>query len=155
MYVQDQKETPLVIARGGNPTAATPSNVAIAKLYYPQVLNPTTNAIAYAYTLRHRIEAAHKKSPDQLQPGTPLWNALVLFLESFDPIQMRYAGDQWRKLVDYVELIARTANAVSLNRCHYWYSGDSCTSLAPSHRYRFDMITASAEGMSCALCILG
>lgn len=76
------------------------------------MLDPTTNAIAYAYALRHRIEAANKKSPDQLQPGSSLWNALVLFLESFDPVQMRYAGDQWRKLVDYVEQMARGANAV-------------------------------------------
>ena len=80
------------------------------------MLNPTTNAIAYAYTLRHRIEAAHKKSTDQLQPGSPLWNALVLFLESFDPVQMRYAGDQWRKLVDYIEQIARNANAVGVTK---------------------------------------
>ena len=41
-----------------------------------------------------------------------MWNALVLFLESFDAVQMRYAGDQWRKLVDYVEQMARGANAV-------------------------------------------
>jgi COP9 signalosome complex subunit 3 len=76
------------------------------------VLDPATNAIAYAYTLRHRIEAATKKSLEQLRLGGSLWNKLVTFLESFDPVQMRYAGEQWRKLVDYVELIARNEGAV-------------------------------------------
>ncbi|KAJ4303752.1 hypothetical protein N0V90_002653 [Kalmusia sp. IMI 367209] len=78
------------------------------------VLSPTTNAIAYAYTLRHRIEAAVKKNPEQLRPGNSLWNKLVLFLESFDPVQMRYAGDQWKKLVDYVEQIARNEGTPAL-----------------------------------------
>ncbi|KAJ4346978.1 uncharacterized protein N0V89_010911 [Didymosphaeria variabile] len=78
------------------------------------VLDPTTNAIAYAYTLRHRIEAAIKQTPDQVRPGGSLWNKLVLFLESFDPIQMRYAGEQWRKLVDYVEVAARNEGAPAL-----------------------------------------
>lgn len=76
------------------------------------MLDPTTNAIAYAYTLRHRIEAATKRSPDQLRPGDSLWNKLVSFLESFDPVQMRYAGGEWRKLVDYVEVIARNEGVV-------------------------------------------
>lgn len=35
-----------------------------------------------------------------------------MFLETFDPVQMRYAGYEWRKLVDYVEEIARELGSV-------------------------------------------
>ena len=80
-----------------------------------QVLDPATNSIAYAFTLRHRIEAAIKKSSDPFRPGVPLWNKLVLFLESFDPVQMRYAGEQWRKLVEHVESTARNEGVVRCN----------------------------------------
>jgi COP9 signalosome complex subunit 3 len=82
-----------------------------------QVLDPTTNSIAYAVTLRIRIGAAiERKSLDQLRPGNLLWNKLVLFLESFDPVQMRYAGHEWRKLIDYVEQIARATGTVRIQR---------------------------------------
>jgi len=36
----------------------------------------------------------------------------VLFLETFDSIQMRYAGHEYKKLVEYVELLARDADSV-------------------------------------------
>jgi hypothetical protein len=39
----------------------------------------------------------------------------VLFLETFDPVQMRYAGQEWRKLVDSVEQIARATGSVCLD----------------------------------------
>ena len=52
---------------------------------------------------------------EQLRPGGSLWNKLVLFLESFDPVQMRYAGHEWRKLIDYVEQIARATGTVCIH----------------------------------------
>jgi COP9 signalosome complex subunit 3 len=72
------------------------------------------NSIAYAFALRHRIAAITDKKtlPDSVKPGGSLWNKLVLFLETFDPIQMRYAGHEWKKVVDYVEPIARAAGSV-------------------------------------------
>jgi COP9 signalosome complex subunit 3 len=82
-----------------------------------QVLDPTANSMAYAVTLRIRISAAmERKSMEQLQPGNRLWNKLVRFLENFDSVQMRYAGHEWRKLVDYVEQMARVAGTVRVQR---------------------------------------
>ncbi len=76
-------------------------------------MDPTTNSIAYAVVLRHRIHAAiEKKDLDNVVPGRSLWNRLIVFLETFDPVQMRYAGAEWRKLMCYVELIARQLDAV-------------------------------------------
>jgi hypothetical protein len=41
----------------------------------------------------------------------------VFFLETFDPIQMRYAGHEYKRLVDYVELLARDAGSVRYVVC--------------------------------------
>ncbi|KAF2878117.1 hypothetical protein BDV95DRAFT_509836 [Massariosphaeria phaeospora] len=74
------------------------------------ILNPAVNTIAYAISLRLRISAAldkQKSIPDQLQPGGALWNRLLQFLETFDPVQVRYVGSDWRRLVDFFEQIAR------------------------------------------------
>lgn len=89
--------------------------------YYPlltvQILNPAVNSIAYAFALRHRIATIVEKRnvPDTLKPGGSLWNKLVLFLETFDPVQLRYVGQEWRKLVEYTEQIARAAGSVRVN----------------------------------------
>lgn len=81
-----------------------------------EILNPAVNSIAYAFALRHRIAAAVDKSSSSnaAQPGGELWNKLVLFLETFDSIQMRYAGHEYKKLVDYVDVLARDAGSPGL-----------------------------------------
>jgi hypothetical protein len=75
-----------------------------------------TNSIAYAFALRQRIYATidKKNIPDNLKPGGALWNKLVLWLETFDPVQMRYAGQEWKKLVEVTEQIARATGSVCL-----------------------------------------
>ncbi|KAF2640018.1 hypothetical protein P280DRAFT_490416 [Massarina eburnea CBS 473.64] len=79
------------------------------------VLDPAVNSIAYAFTLRVRLHGAFdRKNTAQLEPGSALWNRLVLFLETFDSVQMRYAGLEYRKLVDYVEQIARGVGSPAL-----------------------------------------
>lgn len=78
------------------------------------MLNPAVNSIAYAFALRHRISAVVDKKPasEAVQPGGTLWNKLVLFLETFDAVQMRYAGQEYKKLVEVVERLARNAASV-------------------------------------------
>ncbi|KAH8724492.1 hypothetical protein GQ44DRAFT_708766 [Phaeosphaeriaceae sp. PMI808] len=77
------------------------------------LLDPTFNSIAYAFALRHRIAALVEKRtvPDTLKPGGTVWSQLVKWLDTFDPVQMRYAGQEWRRLVDYVEQIARAIDS--------------------------------------------
>ena len=72
------------------------------------------NSIAYAFALRYRIAALVEKRsvPDALKPGGALWNNLVLFLETSDPVQLRYVGQEWRKLVEFTEQIARATGSV-------------------------------------------
>lgn len=86
-----------------------------------QILNPAVNSIAYAFALRHRISAILEKRnvPDTLQPGGTLWNQLVLFLETADPIQLRYVGKEWRYLVEQTEAIARACDSVGRTKCYF------------------------------------
>jgi COP9 signalosome complex subunit 3 len=86
--------------------------IAAAQIKRSQILNPSVNSIAYAFALRHRISAAVDKQSSDAVPGGALWNKLVLFLETFDPVQMRYAGQEYRKLVDYAESLARNVGSV-------------------------------------------
>jgi COP9 signalosome complex subunit 3 len=100
------------------------------------VLNPTVNTISYIFALRHRVSAlaenpkAQKSIPEQLRPGGALWNKIVLFFETADPVQLRYVGTEWKKLVEYVEMLARAIGTVS--RCHDEYTTNCsyCPSLA-------------------------
>lgn len=48
--------------------------------------------------------------PDDILPGGNSWGWAVRFLQQFDPIQMRYAGQEWR---DLVQLVSQAALAVS------------------------------------------
>lgn len=51
--------------------------------------------------------------PENLRLGGYLWSKAVLFLRQFDPIQVRYAGHEWRQLV---ELVVQGAEAASKAR---------------------------------------
>lgn len=48
-----------------------------------------------------------------MRPGGRLWSKALLFLKTFDPVQVRYAGQEWRRLV---ELVAKAAETVSKAR---------------------------------------
>ncbi|KAH9861608.1 hypothetical protein J1614_011360 [Plenodomus biglobosus] len=80
------------------------------------ILNPSVNTMAYAYALRHRISPLmdRKSVPDSLKPGGALWSSLVLFFETADPVQLRYVGQEWRRLVELTEHIARAVGSPGL-----------------------------------------
>ncbi|KAF2711703.1 hypothetical protein K504DRAFT_475490 [Pleomassaria siparia CBS 279.74] len=84
------------------------------------MLSPSVNTIGYLFTLRVRIAAqaenpkSQKNIPETLRPGGTLWNKTVEFLENADPVQLRYVGAEWRKLVEQVETIARIIGSPSL-----------------------------------------
>lgn len=54
----------------------------------------------------------------------------MLWLETFDPVQMRYAGLEWKKLVDLVEQIARVVGSVCLDSSGLSLDEADCHSLA-------------------------
>lgn len=48
--------------------------------------------------------------PPALLPPGNLWSRIVTYLRAFDPVQVRYAGQEWRQLV---EIVAQAAQVVS------------------------------------------
>ncbi|KAL4877932.1 hypothetical protein BJY04DRAFT_122138 [Aspergillus karnatakaensis] len=81
---------------------------------YLEAINPAIHSVSFLYLLRFEIHQVQKRTkrntPDDLLPGGTLWKQAVRFLRSFDPVQVRYAGHEWRQLV---ELVASAADAVS------------------------------------------
>lgn len=88
------------------------------------------NTIAYAYALSARILAANdnpksaKAIPDAHKPGNNVWNKITLFLETADSVQLRYIGLEWRKLLLYVEQVARLVGTVSFDGDMYCIETD-------------------------------
>ena len=55
-----------------------------------------------------------------------MWNQLVCFLETADPVQLRYVGKEWKALVEYTEQIARSCGSVRLSAM-YHDTREGCT----------------------------
>ena len=69
--------------------------------YAPQILDPSVNTLPYLFSLLAQIGALNGKS-NCLNPGATQWQKALYFLERFDPIQIRYAGIEIRRLFDIV-----------------------------------------------------
>ncbi|KAH0538475.1 hypothetical protein FGG08_004924 [Glutinoglossum americanum] len=81
------------------------------------ILDPSINSLPYLFTLLAHVQAAQDRRgglPGQeaipIYPLGPLWGKIVEFLTRFDSRQVRYAGTEWRRLVELVEKIARSIN---------------------------------------------
>ena len=65
-------------------------------------LDPRLDTLPYLVTLYYatRAQFSTKKSwPDTLRPQAPLWAKITLFLERCDPVEIRFAGNWWREVV--------------------------------------------------------
>lgn len=78
-----------------------------------EIMNPAVNSIPYLYVLVHQFQSKLDSAgsalnvPDECRPGGELWLKLINYLNVFDPIQIRYVGSDWRRAVEYVDLITR------------------------------------------------
>ncbi|KAL2824694.1 signalosome subunit 3 [Aspergillus cavernicola] len=79
-----------------------------------EIVSPSVHSLSFLFLLRFQIQLVQKRTkrdiPQNLHPGGDLWKQVVRFLRSFDPIQIRYAGYEWRQLV---EVVASAAQAIS------------------------------------------
>lgn len=86
-------------------------------------MDPKINTLPYLYTLLAHIggpQGGKQASPATSKlfaPGGALWLKMLEFMDQFDPIQVRYAGQSWRRLVETVAKVARATSDVSLH-CH-------------------------------------
>ena len=72
-----------------------------------QGLTPELDALPYLFILNSQIRAGIIKSapPASLMPGGSLWDKARLFVEHFDPVEIRYAGQEWTTLLDALSAI--------------------------------------------------
>ncbi|KAI9849767.1 MAG: hypothetical protein M1838_006268 [Thelocarpon superellum] len=100
----------------------TPANLLVREVQggddLLEILDPSVNSLPYLYSLLAHIQAAIDKqgkgnhgSSKLLwnDPIAPYWEKVVDFLQRFDSRQVRYAGTEWRRLVELVASAARSA----------------------------------------------
>ncbi|EAW06254.1 putative COP9 subunit 3 [Aspergillus clavatus NRRL 1] len=92
----------------------TTADIATAAEFLLDNLDPSLHSASYLFVLHAEIKnhstKYSKHPPDVLQPGQRLWSKAVECLSVFDPVQVRYAGYEWRQLI---ELVAQAAQATS------------------------------------------
>lgn len=79
-----------------------------------QNLDPGRDSIVYLFLLRLQIqtlqETSHGTLPRDLLPPGRLWLKAVRYLETFNPVQIRYAGQEFRQLIEYVGQASEAAS---------------------------------------------
>ena len=61
------------------------------------VLDPSINTLPYLYAL-----LANTGASNSISPSDRLWGKMLHFMTSFDPVQVRYAGHEWRRLIESI-----------------------------------------------------
>lgn len=67
------------------------------------MLDPFQDSLAYLYVLWAQIQmftGSKQGVPPQFMPGGDIWQKIVRFVPSFDPVQMRYSGKVWIHLIN-------------------------------------------------------
>ena len=80
-------------------------NTLLIPFYLFQVLDPAVNTLPYLHSLlAHIASSSGKQSASSISkrfsPQSPLWQKMAIFMEKFDPIQVRYAGVEFRRLLE-------------------------------------------------------
>ncbi|KAL5332629.1 hypothetical protein BJX70DRAFT_392851 [Aspergillus crustosus] len=77
-------------------------------------IDPSIHSLSFLHLLRYQIRQVQKRTrrdiPDDLLPGGILWKHAVRFLRSFDPVQVRYAGHEWRQLIELMASAAQDSS---------------------------------------------
>ncbi len=85
---------------------------------FPQIIDPSINSLPYLFALLAHIFSSGGKQKagtvsNAFRPGYLLWQKALDFMERFDPIQVRYAGNEFRRLVDVIAVVGRRKSEVS------------------------------------------
>lgn len=71
-------------------------------------LHPKTHTISYAFLLNN-LDIVHTNDTFLL--------SLVAFCNQFDPVQARYIGPEWRRVLDIVQEVVLSVGMVSVALC--------------------------------------
>ncbi|KAF4760792.1 hypothetical protein HAV15_007328 [Penicillium sp. str.  len=123
--------------------------------------NPAIDSIPYLFVLRVQIQKAQELNADSLpadlRPSGRLWTCAAHFLASFDGVQVRYAGREWRLLV---ELMGQASQAASMPLLGATLVKDAMLRLDPScavftsTHLLLVRLCLQAKAYSCALPVL-
>ncbi|KZF20120.1 hypothetical protein L228DRAFT_263417 [Xylona heveae TC161] len=118
------------------------------------VFVPSRHTIPYLYTLLAHIHAVALSPEDSARPGVSLvlpdwklWPKIVEFLEQFDPIQVRYAGLEWRRVLE-----------TATNTAIYWNNPAMAIDPVQTAILRLDPTAStytSNHNLFAQLCLLG
>ncbi|KAK2861280.1 hypothetical protein FQN49_004366 [Arthroderma sp. PD_2] len=105
------------------------------------ILDPAKHSLAYLHVLLAYYQIAQKPgklaNPDTFQPGGQAWGKALEFFEVFDPIQVRYAGREFARLVEIIVIIAdsnsRPLLAVQPLKNALLRLDPSCSTLTTTH----------------------
>ncbi|OJD17945.1 hypothetical protein AJ78_01976 [Emergomyces pasteurianus Ep9510] len=79
-----------------------------------ELLDPGRQTLGYLLVLLSHYQVSQENTkesfPNAWLPGGEIWLKSVALLKMFDPIQIRYAGQEWRGLV---EMVAKSAEMAS------------------------------------------
>ncbi|OQD72159.1 hypothetical protein PENPOL_c001G02894 [Penicillium polonicum] len=113
--------------------------------------DPAIDSIPYLFVLRVQIQKAQELNTDSLpadlRPSGRLWTCAAHFLASFDRVQVRYAGREWRLLVELPLLGATLVKGAMLRL------DPSCAVFTSSHLLLV-RLCLQAKAYSCALPVL-
>lgn len=72
-------------------------------------MDPSINTLPYLFVLLAHIGGTSgKQKSDSFKPESQLWEKALDFLQRFDPVQIRYAGGEFRRLFDTITSKLRT-----------------------------------------------
>ncbi|EZF30592.1 hypothetical protein H109_03473 [Trichophyton interdigitale MR816] len=74
-----------------------------------EVLDPAIHSVAYLHVLLACHQISQKSDKSSFQPGGAGWEKALIFFEKFDPVQVRYAGREFTKLVEVIVASASTS----------------------------------------------
>ncbi|KAJ5696361.1 hypothetical protein N7536_006773 [Penicillium majusculum] len=123
--------------------------------------NPAIDSIPYLFVLRVQIQKAQELNADSLpadlRPSGRLWTCAAHFLASFDGVQVRYAGREWRLLVELVGQASQTASmpllGATLVKDAMLRLDPSCAVFTSTHLLLV-RLCLQAKAYSCALPVL-
>ncbi|CAG8889489.1 unnamed protein product [Penicillium egyptiacum] len=123
--------------------------------------DPAIDSIPYLFVLRVQIQKEQELNADSfpagIRPSGKLWTCAALFLASFDGVQVRYAGREWRLLV---ELVGQASQAASMPLLGATLVKDAMLRLDPScavftsNHLLLVRLCLQAKAYSCALPVL-
>ncbi|KAJ5621185.1 hypothetical protein N7528_005968 [Penicillium herquei] len=123
--------------------------------------DPSKDSITYLFLLQLQIhilrETTSETFPADLLPLGKLWSRSTHYLEVFNPVQVRYAGHEWRQLIELVVQAAQAGSkpllAAPLVKGAMLRLDPSCAVFTSTHLLLVQLCLA-AKAYTCALPVL-